>query len=188
MQPLRAIGLGEIVKWVSASGEGSGGDGVKLPPPETQLDKIIDIQHHPHAQTHVARATLKRLAVDVEQYARDQGKVTLPQLVGLTPAEMRKGIRDAAAGDRGGLLRAAPLEGAVGKLESLVRKLHGLRREDADGSARGVVAALGAANCEVDEKSGRAELGFALRRLAGEAATLPPPPHLTLTLTLATDH
>ena len=157
-----------IVKWVSASGEGSGGDGVKLPPPETQLDKIIDIQHNP-------RATLKRLAVDVEQYARDQGKATLPQLVGLTPAEMRKGIRDAAAGDRGGLLRAAPLEGAVGKLESLVRKLHGLRREDTEGTARGVVAALGAANCEADEKSGRAELGFALRRLAGERRRPPPP-------------
>ena len=171
-QPLRAIGLSEIVKWVSASGEGSGGDGVKLPPPETRLEKIIDIQHHPHAQTHVARATLKRLAIDVEQYAKDQTKATLPQLVGLTPAEMRKGIRDAASGDRGGLLRAAPLEGAVGKLEALIRKLHGLRREDAEGSARGVVAALGAANCEAHEKSGRAELGFALRRLAGEEATL----------------
>ena len=167
-----------IVKWVSASGEGSGGDGVKLPPPETQLEKIIDIQHHPHAQTHVARATLKRLAVDVEQYARDQGKATLPQLVGLTPAEMRKGIRDAAAGDRGGLLRAAPLEGAVGKLESLVRKLHGLRREDAEGTARGVVAALGAANCEADEKSGRAE-SWASRcggsRVTGDA--VPPSPY-----------
>jgi hypothetical protein len=172
-QPLRAIGLSDIVKWVSASGEGS--DGVKLPPPETQLEKIIDIQHHPYAQTHVARATLKRLAGDVEPYARDQGKATLPQLVGLTPAEMHKGICDAAAGDRGGLLRAAPLEGAVGKLESLIRKLHGLRREDAEGSARGVVAALGAANCEAHEKSCRAELGFALRRLAGEEATPGPP-------------
>ena len=62
----------------------------------------------------------------------DQGEATLPQLVGLAPAEIRKGIRDAAAGDRGGLLRAAPLEGAVGKLESLIRKLHALRREEAD--------------------------------------------------------
>ena len=36
------------------------------------LTRIIDIERHPHAQTHVARATLRRLATDVEQYARDQ--------------------------------------------------------------------------------------------------------------------
>ena len=73
-QPLRAIGLGDVVKWVSASGEGSGADGLTLPPPETRLERIIDIEHHPHAQTHVARATLRRLAMDVEQYARDQAR------------------------------------------------------------------------------------------------------------------
>ena len=33
------------------------------------LTRIIDIERHPHAQTHVARATLRRLATDVEQYA-----------------------------------------------------------------------------------------------------------------------
>ena len=48
---------------------------------------------------------------------------------------MRPPERKQAAGKQEeytGLLRAAPLEGAVAKLESLIRKLHALRREEAD--------------------------------------------------------
>lgn len=166
MQPLQQIQLTSFVVHVP-SREASG-----LAEPPRRLSDIFDVDSHPSARTHVAKELIDRLDRDLQSYAAAYEKQTTPQLLSLQPEEISECVQKALiarklGGGTSGLF-ASKLETALKRLSELDEKLRKMRDQDAATVAADIGRALGAANCEPAASSSRAELGFALRRLAGE--------------------
>lgn len=163
-QPLLQLGLDSLVVHVMRC------EASCLPDPARELSDVLDVENHPYARTHVAIELLDRLKVDVRGYAAAWEHVRTPQLRTLQPEEVSECVQRALLGRTGSSLSGSKLEKALQRLSEIESKLLRLRAHDAAQTEQDIRKALSAANCEVAPSSTRAELGFALRQLAGEEA------------------